>query len=239
MLAVLSDVHGNVTALQAVLQDVAARNIGVFAFLGDLVINGPAPQEVFTLLTNRSPQVWIKGNTDAWFEEFEAGWQPSNAKEAELATIHAYAKPRLTDSEIRVLKSKPLTQSFEIDGIPVLAVHGSPRSFSEGMDNHTPQNKLEKALADVSEPMVVCAHTHRPCVIELPGKTLVNVGSVGLPADEDPRASYAILERISTAQIKASIIRVEYDIQEAVKTARLNHFPFIERYQGWLEKARF
>ena len=64
-IAVFSDVHANISALEAILNDIQSSNIDLYAFLGDLVINGPSPKQVFETIRKLNPGVWIKGNTDA------------------------------------------------------------------------------------------------------------------------------------------------------------------------------
>jgi putative phosphoesterase len=237
--AVLSDVHANAVALESVLADSRFKSVDFYVFLGDLVINGPSPKESLDLLRETGPQVCIKGNTDAWFDEIDENWQPTSSKEREYLEIYRYAASRLQVSDIETLKTRPVSQSFDCKGVKVLAAHGSPRSFTEGMDSSVPREKLEEMVIDVGEDVILCGHTHTAWKGTVGSRTIVNVGSVGFPVDRDIRASYCLMEVEEDRRPEFHIIRVEYDLEENIGIAVRNDFPFIERYEKILRTAQF
>lgn len=235
-IAVFSDVHANISALEAILNDIQSSHIDLYAFLGDLVINGPSPKQVFETIRKLNPGVWIKGNTDAWFDEIDNNWKPSNSKEQEYYEYYHYAFSRLKEEDIRCLKNLRLTQSLLIQNRNLLFVHGSPRSFQEAMDSRISASELEDMLTDVDEDIILCGHGHVPYQTTRKGKILVNVGSVGTPLDKDVRASYGIIE-ISIDGVALSLKRVSYDIEKNIHEARLNKFPYLEKYEQMIRRA--
>lgn len=99
----------------------------------------------------------------------------------------------------------------------VLAVHGSPRSDEENIRPDTPEEELRPMLADgLSFNLLLCAHTHLPVNRVVAGRRIVNVGSVGLPFDGDPRASYAIVHWQPGGDYRVEFRRVVYDVEAVV-----------------------
>ena len=84
-IGILADIHGNIFALNEVLKDARKEDINQFIILGDILMVGPAPAEVFKIIKGLKPICWIKGNTDMWLEEMEENWNPITNKEKELS----------------------------------------------------------------------------------------------------------------------------------------------------------
>lgn len=257
--AVISDIHGNAEALRAVLADIEGRGITAIVCLGDIVGYGPDPLECVDLVRSRC--AWsLMGNHD-----FGVLYEPTNfnpgAESAAFWTREQFA--RETDEKllaeryeflgrlrVRVVekvgpegielggkgKSTAL-ESGGTPGIPLLAVHGSPRRpineyiFPDDAQN-TPE-KLESIFERV-ERLCIVGHTHVPgvftnepdfyppselgdnCYKFIEGeKAVINVGSVGQPRDLDPRASYVVLHGD-----RAEFIRVEYPIDPVAQKIR-------------------
>jgi diadenosine tetraphosphatase ApaH/serine/threonine PP2A family protein phosphatase len=233
--AILSDVHSNLEALEAVLYDVGVRKIQDVVFLGDAVGYGPNPNECIELLVKRC-RVLLAGNHDwgvigqtdiAYFNEY--------AREA-----IEWTRDVLTEKNSKTLASFPVTK--EIEKGDMLLVHSTPKEpnmwhylltlWDAEINFHYFSNKF-----------CFLGHSHYPFIIErLPSGELVtykeaaskgqseryimNVGSVGQPRDGDPRASYAIVN-----EEKMEIIRVPYNIEAVQKKMRKAGLPalLIER----------
>lgn len=236
-IAILSDIHGNLTALSAVLSDMKSLNVSEVAFLGDLVINGPSPSEVFQELRNLKCICWIKGNTDAWFEEIDDNWSPATKHEVELYQNYLYARDHLNRESIEFLLSPPEQCSFEIGGVSILAVHGSPRSISEGIGEHTTREELNEIFSNIEESIVICGHTHIPYIRKIENKVIFNVGSIGMPLDGDSRASYGIL-KIKNNIPKCLIRRIFYPINKTLTNAKNNNLPNLKKYEKILKEAK-
>ena len=90
-IAVLSDIHANVLALEAVYSDIKKQNIDLTVFLGDLVMTGPRPNEALTLLKEINPFIWLQGNTDNWLEEITNNFVPKTDNEAFCKILRDYS----------------------------------------------------------------------------------------------------------------------------------------------------
>ena len=118
-------------------------------------------------------------------------------------------RERLTESDLRYLSRLPVTRLTTLDNTRFLLVHATPR---DPLDEFAPPDAefWARRLADVDADVVCVGHTHQPYVLEVGDKLVINPGSVGLPRDGDPRASYAVIE-----DYKVDLKRVEYPVEEA------------------------
>ena len=236
-IAFFSDVHGNIQALNAVLSDIKSLNIAKIIFLGDLVINGPSPLEVFEKMQKLRLMCWIKGNTDDWFVEINEEWLPSTQQEENLFQLFLYAKKHLNNEYIDFLLDCPEKCALEIDGVTILAVHGSPRSYSEGIGKNLGQNELKSIFSDVQESVIVSGHTHIPYIGKVGKKTIFNVGSVGMSINGDNRAAYGVL-KIKKGILECLIRRINYPIHETLAIAQKQGFPDLKNYKKKLKEAK-
>jgi predicted phosphodiesterase len=210
-IAVLSDVHGNIPALEAVLDDLVGRDVDEVLHGGDLVGRGPEGGAVVRRVRALGLR-GVRGNHEDLLLDLRCGrvdpawlvspdWVCSRWMAAELAADEAAWIERLPDDLV----------TAAAHGLPGLRiVHGSPRGNRDGIGAWTSEESLREITDLVSEPLLVCAHTHRPMDRELDGTRVVNVGSVGLPFNGDPRAHYAIFEWQGGAW-QVEPIRVPYE----------------------------
>jgi predicted phosphodiesterase len=216
-LALLSDVHGNRLALEAVLDDLKARAITRLYCLGDLVGYGADPNGVIDLIRGRSVES-ILGNYDegiAW-ETGDCGcfYGDEEAKRIGEAS-YAFTVAAVTVERKAYLRTLPRERHVDLASTKVHLVHGSPRRINEYLsrdrDDRTYQRLAETESADV----LAFGHTHDPWFRRY-GKTLfVNVGSVGRPKDGDPRAAFVVLRSSAEASVEVEIGRVAYDVEAA------------------------
>ncbi len=235
--AILSDIHGNIHALNAVISDIKSLNISEIVFLGDLVINGPSPSEVFQELRNLKPICWIKGNTDTWFAEINDEWSPTTEQEEKLYNLFIFARNYLTKESIEFLLKRPEKCVFETAGVAILALHGSPRSISEGIGKNITQNELKGIFSDIEESVIVSGHSHVPFIGKVANKFIFNVGSIGMSLDDDNRASYGII-KIKNEIPECSIRRIAYPISKTLSIAQNRDFPDLKNYKKKLNEAR-
>ncbi|MEO8052250.1 MAG: metallophosphoesterase family protein [Acidobacteriota bacterium] len=228
-IALLGDLHANVWALEAVLADVRKQGVDLLLNLGD-ILHGPLmPRATYDLLRSTDIALTIRGNQDR--DLIEAAGQERTARRQE-----AWMLGDLGPEAIEWLRSLPETAEFDGE---VLLCHGSPGDdlcyLLEDVTNGHPvvraESEIVRLLKDAAQPMIVCGHTHIPRLVRLTnGQTIVNPGSVGLPAYSDaqpvpyameaysPYASYAILEK-KAAGWDATFRKVPYDTREASRTA--------------------
>jgi putative phosphoesterase len=225
-LAVVSDVHGNLTALDAVAADLERQGVDAVVQGGDLALMGPRPAEVVDRIRELG---WdgIAGNTDEllWRPE-ERGRQEQIAPklrpvlELLFEEYAPFTRELLGEERIGWLRGLPL--ELERDGLVV--VHASPGDLWRAPMPDADDDRLRATYGGLGAPVVAYGHIHRPFVRALGELTVANSGSVGMPWDGDPRASYLLVDGE-----RVRVMRVEYDVEaEARLLARSGH-PDVER----------
>ena len=230
-LAVFSDVHGNIAALDAVLSDIEQRDVDHLLCLGDLVAEGPFPSQVIERVRQLGCPV-VQGNTDTWYKEpLPAGWKPETAVQTIVYDCYTWMKDQLSPEDHAYLLSLPFDHRIG----SILAVHGSPRSSREAMLPDTPEEELLEMLGPVycGVQVVLCGHTHRTMQRRAGGRTVLGAGSVAMSADGDWRPCYALIEHtLSGWQVEWP--RVEYDVEQALKAAQHSGLPHLQKIgEAW------
>ncbi len=191
-LAVLSDIHGNLPALQAVLEDASRQAVDGFIQAGDYT-GGPQAPECLAL--QRSLPGWmIHGNGEVNLRRYEQGEAPAAWKTNLQFSLLRRDHARLSRAELDFLFALPEQVVVQIEGAAsIRVVHGSPRSPYEKIFVDNNSGVLEHALADTDERVLVCGHTHCPWIIRRDGRLALNPGAVCGPLDGFRGAQYAIL----------------------------------------------
>ena len=231
-IAVVSDIHGNLAALDAVIADIARHEVDLIVNLGDIVSGPLQPAETLDRLI---PLGWptISGN-----QEHQLLTLPI----AEMGASDAYAVARLSAAQKQWLRELPGTMRID----DILLCHGTPESDLRYFLDHVDEQGARAATADEIEQrageeaarLILCGHTHMPRVHRRAnGALIVNPGSVGLPAYEDchpfphrmengsPHARYAIAARGHDGAWSAELIAVDYDCESAAVIAAQRHRP--------------
>ena len=214
-IAIFSDVHANIHALKAVLADIVTQRPDRTLCLGDLVGYGAFPNEVIETLRDSGIPT-IKGNYDdgVGYERGDCGcaYKTQIDRERGHESI-VWTTAEVTDRNKAFLRQ--LLPSIEIrsNGMPVKAVHGSPRRVNEYLFEDRPITSLQKVLDLAGTDILVCGHTHLPYHKVIGARHLVNDGSVGKPKHGNPLACYAILEINSTLHVEFRY--VDYDFESA------------------------
>jgi predicted phosphodiesterase len=223
-IAIVSDIHGNLTALEAIIADLKNASPDLILQGGDIAHGGARPAEVVDRIRELG---WpgVCGNTD------EMLWAPETLRE--FAAQNPESKP-IFDAveETRVttcawlgeerrawLKSLPRQERRG----PLALVHASPSDLWRAPLPNASDAELRNTYGELGAPVVAYGHIHLPFVRELPSLTIANTGSVSLSYDGDPRASCLILD-----DTKAKIRRVEYDLETEVAALRQSGLPHAE-----------
>lgn len=202
-LAILSDIHANLQALEQVMHDAEERGAGLFINAGDTIGFGPNPNEVIALLCKKNV-LSILGNYDLEVIEGKV-----NAK-GEKKLAWKFARKELTKSSKNYLKSLPRDFRLEARSKKILVTHGSPESIEEHIYHDTPTEKL-RTLADKADSnLIVIGHSHEQFSRQENGVCFVNPGSVGRPGDGNYQAAYAIL---SFEPFNVELIRLDYPVE--------------------------
>lgn len=211
-IAVLSDVHGNVPALEAVMADLERMAPDEVLVGGDLVGRGPQGAEVVRRIAATG---WaaIRGNHEEYLLEFRRGQVPDGWLHAAEWSAARWMAAELGEAETAWIERLPFSLASRLaPGLRL--VHGTPRSTREGIGPWLADRLLARHLAEVEGDLLVCAHTHRPLHREVDGGVVVNVGSVGLPFNRDRRAQYALFEPDGAGGWRVELRRVEYDLEQ-------------------------
>jgi putative phosphoesterase len=217
-IAALSDVHGNLPALEAILADCKKQGADQIWYLGDFVGYVPYPNEVIELLQKENATSII-GNYDLKVLSFAKNarqWKKNKSPEKYSAFEWNYKA--LTLANKNYLQKLPKERRIEVAGLDVLLTHGSPADNEEGICSATSAKRLNELAKIARADLVLCGHTHRPLRRRAGNVLFVNAGSVGRP-EGDTRASYAILN-FSDNHVTARHYKVEYDITRAAKAIR-------------------
>jgi putative phosphoesterase len=204
-LGVLSDIHGNRTALEAVIADGSERGVERWWALGDLVAIGPDPVATLELLANTTDLAATTGNTERYV--LTGDRPPPHADDvvadpkllrlfAAVEGSFAWTRGALSSGGwLDWLAALPLERRVELDdGTRLLGVHASPgRDDGEGITPHRPEAELRDAFECVDADIVVAGHTHQPTDRVVGDIRAVNGGSVSNPITDDLRASYVIV----------------------------------------------
>ena len=222
-IAVIADPHANFIALQAVSEHIASWQPDHVIVAGDLVNRGPRPAQCLDFVLDRQQNAgWrlVRGNHEDYVIDQAGSQDGRNGPTSEVHRPSYWTYQQLA-CDISALQAMPFQQSiYDPSGAELRFVHASMTSNRDGIypESRDPEikSKLKLGNPGISRlPVLVCVgHTHRPFVRESNGLLVVNAGSSGLPFDGDPRPSYAQIIRVN-GRWKASIVRVEYDRQQA------------------------
>ncbi len=212
-IAIVSDIHANIYALKAVYNDIREQQVNQIYSLGDLVGYFPFIEETIDFIKEKNI-ISILGNYD------KAVIHP-NEKEGLLylmknipedrKNIYLWTRKNTPESVKNFLTGLPLKINLTFQNFNMLLVHGSPSGISNYIYPDTSMFYLESMLKDNNVDVIACGHTHKSMVVSTQEGYVVNPGSVGVPDENNPNASYMIIE--INSHPKFYIRTVEYDTQ--------------------------
>jgi putative phosphoesterase len=214
--AVISDIHANYDALQAVVSDAKKLGLQIFLNAGDAVGFGLYPSQVVQTLRS-AMFLNVIGNVDLEVLEGLRNHELTRYDAAKKLAIE-----ELTPSDVAYLQSLPKDFRLEVDGTNVLVTHGTPDSVDEHIYPDSPGERLREIALKASADVIITGHSHMPMEREVEGTIFVNPGSVGRPVDGDARAEYAVL---SFDPIKLEFRRVNYDVEAVANKMRRRGLP--------------
>lgn len=211
-IAVLSDIHGNLTALNAVLNDINKLDINKFIIAGDHIVDCPENNEVLYKIKNLNAYV-IKGNREKYVLNYHNGMHSEWNNHKQMAAI-VWTHENIDEGNIKYIDELPEQLNISLPKMDnIRVVHGSPFDISEQLFPDKYPERIEKALKGIKESVLICGHTHESWSKVVYNKLIVNPGSVGVPFNENKFAEYAVLTW-SDNQWVASHYQVEYDLKE-------------------------
>jgi putative phosphoesterase len=224
-IAIFSDIHGNLPALEAVLLDIAQQKPDAIYCLGDLVGYGASPNEVTERIKSQGIPT-IMGNYDdgVGFDRDECGCAYREPRDQELGDRSLkWTRAHVTAENKAFLRTLAAEIRFTAENKRVLLVHGSPRKMNEYLFEDRPLSSFQRLAASSNADIIVFGHTHKPYVKAVDAVTFLNVGSIGKPKDGDWRACYAVLETGTSPTMVFQ--RVAYDVAKAAAAIRATELP--------------
>jgi putative phosphoesterase len=224
--AVITDIHANLPALEAALERIGELGIEQIYCGGDLVGYGPHPNEVCALIAEREIPA-IYGNYDYAIARDlqDCGCAYITPHDRELGQQSVMWTLEHTDVASKAFMGElPFDLRFPVGATDVHLVHGSPRKVNEYLFEDKPASLYERLAASETDQVLVFGHTHKPWVHSYGGVLFVNCGSVGKPKDGDPRGAFAILEATPRG-VEVTIERVEYDAEAVAREVAASGLP--------------
>ena len=245
-IAIISDMHGNNVAFEAVLADIKGQGTDQIACLGDAIQGGPQPAAVVQRLRALNCPV-VMGNADAWLlsgiETGNEGIPPERLKKMEAIRQWSLSKLDKGDREFIANFQATITIALE-KNLSLLCFHGSPESFDDVILPAAPQDEFQKFLGAYADRILTGGHTHAQQIRRNGDLFFFNPGSVGLAYSHyqpygkfrvDHWADYAILT-VENGQPSLEFHRIPFDVNELIRIYRESGRPFaedsIEQYQS-------
>jgi predicted phosphodiesterase len=242
---VISDIHGNLTAFDAVLRNLEEESYDKLVFLGDAAATGPEPHEVIARLRSKNP-ICIMGNTDEWLLNPILRENP-DAEVKVVEDIDFWCAKQLTDSDRDFLRSfKPMTRVGIGGDAMLLAYHGSPKSNREGIPPVGTPEELESVLLGERATVMAGGHLHVQMFRRHQDSILINPGSVGLPIERNPStgrvrippwSEHAVIS-FEGGRLDISMRRVPLSQDDVTKSIAGSSMPHKEEFlQRWTSIA--
>ncbi|HYK95767.1 MAG TPA: metallophosphoesterase family protein [Candidatus Dormibacteraeota bacterium] len=226
-IAVISDIHGNLFALEAVRKALKKEKPDVVLVAGDLVMNGPEPAATINAIREMESDgaIVVQGNTDVAVADADYAaafpWLLEYGIPDSMRAAAEWAHDALEDEHLAWLRRLPAERRVRIGDDLVLLTHASPGSQTQGFDQGLDPSTTTERMSRTDARVICCGHTHMPEVREFGWKVIVNAGSAGYVFDGDPTASWALVtidgsgsdgDDEDGSTVTAEIRRAEFDV---------------------------
>ena len=237
-IAILSDIHGNTTALAGVLEDAKKLGATEYWLLGDIFLPGPGANDLVALLKDLPITASVRGNwDDCVLEALDGQYGLEDPQEIQLMRLTQFLLDRMNPATITWLRSLPLLEKIEVDGLRFSLSHNLPEK-NYGRDLLV-ENNTEKfdQLLDEDTDIAVYGHVHKQLLrYGSQGQQIINPGSIGMPYFDwgglkNHRAQYALLEVENGELVNIQFRKVAYDYEAELESAKEKGLPFIEMYE--------
>ena len=237
-IAILSDIHGDTRALEAVIADARALGATEYWLLGDILLPGPGREDLFDLLDAIPITAAVRGNwDDCVLEALDGEYGLEDPQEIQLLRLTQYVMEGLEPKRIDWLRSLPLVEKKEVNGIRFSLTHNLPKKNYGG--DLRPANATENfdQLLDDQTDMAIYGHVHKQILrYGSQGQQILNPGTIGMPYfDWEPiqnhRAQYALIDVEEDGVTNLQFRKVAYDYEGELQDAKDKGLPFIEMYE--------
>lgn len=231
---VISDIHGNFPALQAVVEHIRPADCDLICNCGDSTVYAPFPNETLDWLQHHQA-ISILGNTDRKILKLARGKSFKKPGKPEKRIMYTSTFAELKNSNINYLQGLSKKKIIPAGKIKIGLFHGSPADPDEFLFPDTPEDRFQELVHKAKQDIICIGHSHTPFYKRVQGVHFINPGSVGRMFDGNPAASCAVIE-IDKKTVTVSHYRVPWNIQKTVKALRKNNLP--EIYTRMYEQGR-
>ncbi|EEL34137.1 MULTISPECIES: metallophosphoesterase family protein [Bacillus cereus group] len=245
-IGVLADVHGNATALKAVIEDSLKEGVTDYWFLGDLIMPGPGSNDLFEMLDSVNVDTYVQGNwEDSFLDVLNKNIDIDNATDIYVSRLVQYQCENLDKNYINHIKNLPLYITKQVNDLSISISHNLQNKNYGG--DLWPTNNQEQfdRLFDCDYDIAIYAHTHHQLLrYSSNDQLIINPGTVGQPfykwnkLNSDLRAQYAILEIDEAGITDVRFKKVFYDVEKEYKNATNKNLPYIDLYRELLETGK-
>ena len=237
-IAILSDIHGDTTALEAVIADARALGATEYWLLGDILLPGPGREDLFDLLDAIPITAAVRGNwDDCVLEALDGEYGLEDPQEIQMLRLTQYIMEGLDPKRIDWLRSLPLVDKKEVNGIRFSLTHNLPEKNYGG--DLRPANRTENfdQLLDDQTDMAIYGHVHKQLLrYGSQGQQILNPGTIGMPYFDwmplqNHRAQYALIDVEEDGVTNLQFRKVAYDYEAELQDAKDKGLPFIEMYE--------
>ena len=229
-IAILSDIHGNLVALDAVLADARRELADQFVCLGDVAGNGPQPRQVIQRVHELGCPV-VRGNTDEWFLVPQT-FDPNSEKERRVMDMLHWGIEQFSPADVEFIQTfQPHAEIALENNATLLCFHGSPQSNTDALLAATPDDDLARMLGAYHATVMAGGHTHTQMLRRYKDMMIINPGSIGLPLVRNAWGEYALIE-IREGRLAVEFRRVPFDLSALLQSARESGMPQFEWWAG-------
>lgn len=220
-IAIMSDIHGNHVAFDAVINDIENVKVDHALILGDMITDFPQETKYILETVKNINAYVIRGNREQYIIDNHHGKYGNDWNNFEHYSSLLSTWQQLDKNDIKYLESLPLQMSLEFENnISIRLVHGSPFSQTQGLRKSKPE-LLRKSANAISESILLCGHAHAPLDEKINNKRIVNVGSVGLNFDGESHAQYTVIE-FNKNSFNIEMKTVKYDLAKFKKSCNFD-----------------
>ncbi|EJQ94335.1 hypothetical protein IGW_02055 [Bacillus cereus ISP3191] len=245
-IALLADVHGNATALKAVIEDSMKESVTEYWFLGDLIMPGLGSNDLFEMLESINVDTYVQGNwEDSFLDVLNKNIDIDNATDIYVSRLVQYQCENLDENYIKKIKNLPLQITKQVNDLSISISHNLQNKNYGG--DLWPTNNQEQfdRLFNREYDIAIYAHTHHQLLrYSSNDQLIINPGTVGQPfykwnkLNSDLRAQYAILEIDEAGITDVRFKKVFYDVEKEYKNATNKNLPYIDLYRELLETGK-
>jgi len=223
-IALISDIHSNIYAFEAVLGDLKTQSVDLTVFLGDIVYGGIYPRECLSILMNIEPLIAIKGNADGRFDETDDIGNKNNELKDHRDEIHCWVRDLMSKKEIQEIRNFKSSESIFVNEMSIGFYHGSPKSYNDRIYDDDSDKDIMEKFRDVQHSITAIGHTHVRMHKKISGLEIINPGAIGISNDGDIRAGYGILTMGKQPIFEQK--NIEYPLEKYIDDFKQSEMPY-------------